>query len=89
MGAALPEKPLRLRMGSCHGLYFLDLLLTNGVTWSVNLWMGSIILSGIIGLLLSYLLVPPITGAEVPSRPESNEHQTSEQTSEETFAAHE
>ncbi|HET8852577.1 MAG TPA: LpqB family beta-propeller domain-containing protein [Ktedonobacteraceae bacterium] len=70
-----------------YGLYFLDLLLTNGVAWSVNLWMGSIVLSGVIGLLLSYLLVPPITGAKEPARPGSNEPQTSEQTSEENYVA--
>lgn len=44
-----------------YGLYFLDLLLTNGIGWSINLWMGSIVLSGIIGLLLSYLLLPPLS----------------------------
>jgi Tol biopolymer transport system component len=45
-----------------YSLYFLDLLLTKNVGWSVNLWMGSIVLSGIIGLLLSYLLLPPLAG---------------------------
>ena len=38
------------------------LLLTRSIGWSVNLWMGSIVLSGIIGLLLSYLLLPPLAG---------------------------
>ncbi len=47
-----------------YGLYFLDLLLTKSVGWSVNLWMGSIVLSGIIGLLLSYLLLPPLSGTK-------------------------
>lgn len=50
-----------------YGLYFLDLLLTNGIGWSINLWMGSIVLSGIIGLLLSYLLLPPLLGAQETS----------------------
>jgi hypothetical protein len=36
--------------------YFLTLLATSGVVWEVNLWMGSIILSGMVGLLLSFLL---------------------------------
>jgi len=40
-------------------LYFLSLLLTTGINWSVHLWMGSIFVSGLTGLLLSYLLVPP------------------------------
>lgn len=46
-----------------YGLYFLDLLFTKGIGWSVNLWMGSIVIAGIIGLLLSYLLVPPLADA--------------------------
>jgi hypothetical protein len=45
-----------------YSLYFLDLLLTRSIGWSVNLWMGSIVLSGIIGLLLSYLLLPLLAG---------------------------
>jgi hypothetical protein len=51
-----------------YSLYFLVLGLTKGVGWSINLWMGSIVIAGIIGLLLSYLLVPPLTGmnADIP-----------------------
>jgi Tol biopolymer transport system component len=45
-----------------YSLYFFALLLTRGIGWSVNLWMGSIVLSGIISLLLSYLLLPPLAG---------------------------
>jgi len=45
-----------------YSLYFFALLLTRGIGWSVNLWMGSIVLSGIIGLLLSYLLLPLLAG---------------------------
>ncbi len=47
-----------------YGLYFLVLLLTKGIGWTIHLWMGSIIIAGIIGLLLSYLLVPPLTNAK-------------------------
>ncbi len=39
-------------------VYFLTLLAINGIVWSVHLWVGSIVLSGVVGLLLSYLLVP-------------------------------
>ncbi len=39
--------------------YFLGLMLTEGIAWSVHLWAGSIVLAGIAGWLLSYLLVPP------------------------------
>ncbi len=45
----------------CYALYFLVLLVTKGVGWSMNLWMGSIVMAGIVGLLVSYLLVPPLT----------------------------
>ena len=40
-------------------VYFLALLLTNTVVWSIHLALGSIVVSGITGWLLSYLLVPP------------------------------
>src|SRR5229473_4995669 len=39
--------------------YFLALMVTEGIAWSVHLWVGSIVLAGIAGWLLSYLLVPP------------------------------
>ncbi|GAC1342421.1 MAG: hypothetical protein NVS4B7_01760 [Ktedonobacteraceae bacterium] len=39
--------------------YFLDLTLTDGIVWSIHLWLGSCILAGVVGLVLSYLLVPP------------------------------
>ena len=41
-------------------VYFGGLLATYGsFGWSVHLWTGSIVMAGIAGLLLSYLLVPP------------------------------
>jgi hypothetical protein len=40
-------------------LYFLDLLLTQGITWSIHLWLGSVIMAGMVGFLVSYLLIPP------------------------------
>src|SRR5207247_8511354 len=39
--------------------YFITLMLTSGITWSIHLWLGSIVMAGIIGLTLSYILLPP------------------------------
>ena len=39
--------------------YFGSLLLTDGIWWSPHLWLGSVVLCGVVGWLLSYLLVPP------------------------------
>jgi hypothetical protein len=46
--------------------YFLALMLTDGVAWSVHLWVGSIVLAGIAGWLLSYLLLPPRSSEAAP-----------------------
>ena len=42
-----------------YALYFVVLMVTQGIDWSVHLWTGSIVLAGVVGLLLSYLLIPP------------------------------
>lgn len=42
-----------------YACYFATLGLTEGITWSIHLWLGSIFLAGIVGLLLSYVLVAP------------------------------
>jgi hypothetical protein len=39
--------------------YFVTLMLTGGINWSIHLWLGASVMTGIIGLGLSYLLVPP------------------------------
>ena len=39
-------------------VYFLGLMVTARIWWSVHLWTGSIILAGGVGWLLSYLVVP-------------------------------
>jgi hypothetical protein len=39
--------------------YFLTLMITGGITWSIHLWLGSSVIVGVLGLVLSYLLVPP------------------------------
>ena len=41
-----------------RGAYFFATMLLHGVVWSIHLWLGSIIMSGIIGVLLGYLLAP-------------------------------
>lgn len=41
-------------------IYFAGLYTTYGsFGWSVHLWTGSIVMAGLVGLLLSYLVVPP------------------------------
>lgn len=40
-------------------LYFLALMLTSGISWSLPLWSGAIFLAGGAGWLVSLLLVPP------------------------------
>jgi hypothetical protein len=42
-----------------YALYFVVLIVTQGLDWSVHLWTGSIVLAGVVGLLLSYLIIPP------------------------------
>lgn len=41
-----------------YALYFAALALTDGIGWSVHLWVGAIFMAGIAGLLLSYLIAP-------------------------------
>jgi hypothetical protein len=43
-----------------YSVYFLALHLTEGIWWSVHLWAGAIVLAGLVGWLLSYLVVPPL-----------------------------
>ena len=40
-------------------LYFLTLIFTTGISWTIHLWLGSTVAAGIAGWLLSFLLVPP------------------------------
>jgi WD40 repeat protein len=47
-------------------LYFLDLRLFKNVWWPLTIWSGSIFMSGITGLLLSYLFVPPLRNGAKP-----------------------
>jgi hypothetical protein len=38
--------------------YFLSLILTHGIWWNSNMWLGMIFFSGVTGLGLSWLAVP-------------------------------
>lgn len=46
--------------------YFLSLMLTEGIAWSIHLWVGSIVLAGLAGWLLSYLLLLPRSSEDSP-----------------------
>ena len=39
-------------------IYFFAIQMLHGIVWVVHLWVGSIVLAGVVGLFLSYLLVP-------------------------------
>lgn len=59
------ERPATLRLFAfavpvvLYALYFLTLIFTEGITWSVHMWVGTVFGAGVLGFLLSYLLVPP------------------------------
>lgn len=52
-----------------YALYFLELKLTTGVWWSIHLWTGAIVMAGLVGWLLSYLVIPPRYDAQHSHRP--------------------
>src|SRR5262249_31918879 len=49
--------------------YFAAVHLTLGIAWTPHLWLGSVVFSGIVGWLLSYLVLPPrvVPGATTPT----------------------
>jgi hypothetical protein len=51
------------------GAYFVALGLRTGLTWTPHLWTGTVVFCGIVGWLLSYLLVPPAT-LSAPASPD-------------------
>lgn len=53
-----------------YALYFGTLLFTSGIGWTVHLWTGAIVLAGVIGLLVSYAVVPPVIPADAAARPQ-------------------
>jgi hypothetical protein len=60
-----PERPWAFRLFAFlipvvfYLFYFEALLLMKGWWWSVHLWTGAIVLAGLVGWLLSYLILPP------------------------------
>jgi hypothetical protein len=60
-----PDRVVALRVAAFIGpvavssLYLLFLQVTRGIGWPITLWLGSIVVSGAIGVLLSYLAVHP------------------------------
>jgi hypothetical protein len=56
---------LRLRLFAfgvpvlCQLMYFLGLGLNGGMRWTIHLWMGATLLSGVVGWLLSFVVAPP------------------------------
>ena len=60
-----PQRVTALRVASFLGpvgvssLYLLFLEVTRGLSWPITLWLGSIAVSGAIGVLLSYLAIKP------------------------------
>ncbi len=40
-------------------LYFVALQMTAGIWWTIHLWAGIVVLTGAVGVLCSYLLLPP------------------------------
>ncbi len=47
-----------------YAFYFLVLALAAGITWSLHMWTGTIVLAGFAGWLMSYAIVPPRILAE-------------------------
>lgn len=47
-----------------YGLYFLNLFLREGLRWRIHTWGGGIVLAGVTGLFLSYLMIPPALPGE-------------------------
>jgi hypothetical protein len=58
-------RSLQFRLFACaapaiyFACYFAVLAWTDGLWWPVDLWAGSVVMSGIIGWLISYLVLPP------------------------------
>ena len=46
-----------------YTVYFAALASLNGVHWSLPIWTGSIVEAGVVGLLLSYVLISPLQEA--------------------------
>ena len=40
-------------------IYFFELIITEGIWWSVHMWTGTVLLAGFAGWLISFILMPP------------------------------
>jgi hypothetical protein len=40
-------------------LYFAALILSSGIWWRIHIWLGAPFLAGVVGLMISYLRLPP------------------------------
>ncbi len=64
------ERPGQVRLFAAlvpvelYSLYFLTLALLGGVWWPIPLWTGAIVLGGVVGWFVSYLIVPPVFPGE-------------------------
>jgi len=64
-----PARPVALRgfafavPALLFAAYFATLAITDTIGWSVHLWAGTILLAGVVGWLLSYLLLAPDAAA--------------------------
>ncbi len=69
------DRPVRLALVAFlvpvifYDLFFLTLKLTVGISWRIHLWLGAILLAGLVGLLLALLLnsvasAPLLQGAQ-------------------------
>ncbi len=45
-----------------YSAYTATIFLTSGTWWSIHLWTGAIVMAGITGFLLSYLIIEPASG---------------------------
>jgi hypothetical protein len=60
-----PSRPTHFHLfaflmpAALYTIYFSLLLLTGGVWWSVHMWTGNIVVAGLVGWLVSYLILPP------------------------------
>jgi hypothetical protein len=39
--------------------FFIMLMLTSNIWWTIHMWLGVSFMAGIAGLLMSYLIAPP------------------------------
>jgi hypothetical protein len=79
----LALRPTRSRVGTLRlfgflaptllmASYFLTILAITGTHWTIHLWTGVIVQAGLVGWLLSYLVVPPALPGEQRSPPTKN-----------------